>query len=122
MLNKKMRVLGYWLPVVFCSGCIFYFSSLPGTQIPRLFSFQEVLFHFSIYFILGLFFSRALDGTFSGMLGIKILIFTFIFVGFYGITDEFHQFFIPDRNVSVFDVFIDAFGGLFGGLFLLRHK
>jgi VanZ family protein len=118
MLNKlKPGSFKYWLPVAFCAGLIFYSSSLPGTSIPRLFLFQDILFHFFIYSILGLFFSRAFQESFSGIRGIKIIIFTFIFTFFYGISDEFHQYFVPNRNVSFFDVFVDGLGGLSGAWF-----
>jgi VanZ family protein len=118
MLNKlKPGNFQYWLPVILCASIIFYFSSLPGRSIPRLFLFQDILFHFFIYSILGLFFSRALQKSFPGIRGIEIIIFTFIFTFFYGISDEFHQYFVPSRNVSFFDVFVDGLGGLSGALF-----
>ncbi len=117
MLNKKwFGLFKYWLPVFICAGGIFYASSLPGTSIPKLFLFQDIFFHFFIYFILGLFFSRALKNTFFGISMVKIVIFTFIFTFFYGISDEFHQYFVPNRDVSILDVFVDVLGGLFGGL------
>jgi VanZ family protein len=123
MLNKEgLGIFKYWPPVIICAGCIFYSSSLPGTSIPRLFSFQDILFHFFIFLILGLFFSRALKNTFFGISGIKIVIFTFIFTFFYGISDEFHQYFVPYRNASVLDLFVDGFGGLSGGLFYRWRK
>ena len=123
MLNKvRFGVLKCWPLVIICAGCIFYFSSLPGTSIPQLFSFQENLFHFFIFFILGLFFSRALQNTFLGVSGRNIIIFTFIFTLFYGISDEFHQYFVPYRDVSILDVSIDGLGGLFGGLFYIWLK
>jgi len=118
MPNKlKRKIFRYWLPVIVCAGCIFYFSSLSGASIPRLFLFQDIFFHFFIYLILGLFFSRALKNSFFSITSIKIVIFTFIFTFIYGISDEFHQYFVPNRNVSVFDILVDGFGGLSGALF-----
>jgi VanZ family protein len=32
----------------------------------------------------------------------------------YGISDEFHQYFVPGRSVDVYDVLADALGGLLG--------
>jgi VanZ family protein len=118
MLNKEgVKILKYWAPVIICAGGIFYSSSLPGTSIPRLFLFQDILFHFFVYLFLGLFFSRAFKNTFSGISGTRIMIFAFIFTFFYGISDEFHQYFVPNRSVSFFDVFVDGCGGLSGALF-----
>ena len=37
----------------------------------------------------------------------------------YAVSDEIHQYFIPDRACRAFDVFIDTMGGLTGTLILL---
>lgn len=37
----------------------------------------------------------------------------------YAVSDEIHQYFIPDRACRAFDVFIDTLGGLTGALILL---
>lgn len=105
-----------WLPVLGCMAIIFYASSLPATNIPGLFPFQDIVFHFAIYFILALFFARALKNTFSGIKPPRVIFITIIFVIFYGITDEFHQALVPNRCVSGFDVFIDGVGGFIGSL------
>ncbi|PIS33500.1 MAG: VanZ family protein, partial [Candidatus Omnitrophica bacterium CG08_land_8_20_14_0_20_41_16] len=74
------------------------------------------------YLTLALFFSRALKNTSLGISGIKIVIFTFIFAVFYGISDEFHQYFVPYRDASAFDVLIDGFGGFLGSLLYICLK
>ena len=38
---------------------------------------------------------------------------------FYAVTDEFHQMFVTDRYSSVYDVFIDSSGVLFGIIILI---
>jgi VanZ family protein len=115
MQNREaFGIFKYWLPVIICAATIFYFSSLPGPSIPKLFSFQEIVYHFFVYLLLGILFSRAMKSS-TGLSSVRILIFTFIFAFFYGISDELHQYFVPNRNVSVFDVLLDGFGGLSGG-------
>jgi VanZ family protein len=32
----------------------------------------------------------------------------------YGVSDEFHQYFVPGRSVEALDVLADALGGLLG--------
>jgi len=92
-------------------GIIFYASSIPGKNIPPLFPYQDIAYHFSIYLLLGFFFTRALSKTNSGLSFGKIFIFTVVFAFIYGISDEFHQSFVPNRSVSGLDVFIDMLGG-----------
>lgn len=97
-------------------GVIFYAGSIPGKDVPSLFPYQDIVFHFAIYLLLAFFFARALSRTNTGLSLAKIMIFTVVFAVFCGISDEFHQAFAPNRSVSGFDVFIDSLGALFGCL------
>lgn len=108
-------ILKYWLPVIICMGYIFYMSSLPGKDIPLLFPFQDVLFHGSIYAVLGFFFLRAFKNTFKDFDFIGLLIATVLFGLAYGVLDEVHQISVAGRCCSGFDVLIDAAGSLIGG-------
>ncbi|MFA5145693.1 MAG: VanZ family protein [Candidatus Omnitrophota bacterium] len=113
-----------WLPVLFCLGFIFYASSIPGSSIPPLFAFQDIVFHFVIYLILGFLFIRALRNTCLGIGWEKAIVFTIIFGIIYGVNDELHQGFAPYRCVSGLDVFIDSLGVFAGSLayfFLKKH-
>jgi VanZ family protein len=47
---------------------------------------------------------------------VKILLITFIFAGLYGLSDELHQLFVPGRDCSAFDLFIDLTGSFLGSL------
>ena len=109
----------FWLPVLACMGLIFYASSLSGSDIPSVFPFQDIMFHFLVYLTLGFLFSRALSKTHTNLTLIKVFLFTVIFGTFYAITDEFHQAFVPLRDASAFDVFIDTAGNLAGSLSLV---
>lgn len=110
-------IIKFWLPVLVCMGFIFYASSLPASDIPLLFPFQDILYHLLIYLIMAYFFSRALKKTYVNIASVKIILYTVIFTIFYGTTDEFHQSFIPGRVASIFDLFIDIAGGFLGTLF-----
>jgi len=114
--SRVLRLLSLWLPVLFCMAGIFYFSSLPANEIPALFPLQDILFHAIIYGVLGYLFSRALKNTNPGLGGISIVAITFLFVFSYGISDEFHQRFVPGRDVSVIDCLVDGFAGFIGSL------
>jgi len=76
------------------------------------------------YSILGFLLSWAFVN--SGM--VRTLVFHVFLVGlFYGMTDELHQYFVPERNASLLDVMADGLGCLIGAysfyvLRLLRFK
>ena len=115
-VNRFSRLFSLWFPVIACMGFIFYASSLAGKDIPSLFPHQDILFHGSIYAILGLFFFRALKNTFSRFVLLKLLIITVIFGFAYGASDEFHQLFTPGRDCSWFDLAVDTIGSSIGGI------
>lgn len=122
--NKNLtKLIKFWLPVLVCMGFIFYFSSIPATDIPSLFPFQDVLFHIVIYAITAYFFARALKNTYSKLSSARVVYITVFFGIIYGLSDEFHQIFVTNRCASGFDLFIDGVGSFMGSLshtFLLR--
>jgi len=107
-------ILKFWLPVLVCMGIIFYASSVPGSDIPSLFPFQDILFHFTIYMLLAVSFSRALKNTFLSLRLENIVILAVFFGLFYGLTDETHQLFVANRNFDSIDIFIDGLGSAIG--------
>jgi len=123
MVNRLGRFFILWSPVIGCMGVIFYASCLPGKDIPSLFAYQDILFHGSIYAILGLFFYRALKNTDIRLIRLQLIIFTIVFGFVYGATDEFHQLFTSGRSCSGFDLMVDTIGSSVGGLIgNLLHK
>ena len=66
--------------------------------------------HFTLYFLLGLFFISFLkEFDFNNN---KLIIYTIIFVFIYACSDEIHQLFIPGRSGEILDVLIDTTGGV----------
>ena len=97
-------------------GVVFATSSVPGKNIPSIFPFQDIAYHWLMYLIMAYFFARALRITSPQKRLSEIILLTVIFGVLYGITDELHQAFVPGRTVSGFDVFIDGVGSLLGSL------
>lgn len=121
MVKKQvLRFVFLWLSVFVWMGVLFYVSSIPGKDVPALFPSQDILFHLGSYAMLGLLFRRALKNTFLNITPLKLIFFTVLFCVTYGVSDEFHQFFIPKRSASGFDVFIDGIGSLFANLVFYR--
>jgi VanZ family protein len=98
-------------------GIIFYASSLPANDVPPLFPFQDIVFHLGIYLMLAYFFARALQNTSTHIVAKKVMLFAIIFGVLYGITDEFHQSFVPGRDASILDLFVDSIGTFIGSLY-----
>jgi len=89
---------------------IFLLSSLPGDELklPDITGIDKVG-HFFLYALLALVAIHA----FRPLVRIRrtgFAVFIILFCLFYGISDEFHQFFVPFRNSSAFDLIADTLG------------
>lgn len=80
-------------------GLIFYLSSLSSPPGQDVFPGQDKAEHFVVYFVLGVLLSIAMrmrSARWSTAAGCA-----------YGITDEFHQHFVPGRSADVPDLLVD---------------
>ncbi len=96
------------LTVAYC-GFLFYLSSQSTLPLPQYFSWQDLIEHAVAYFILGIFARKALPVVPSWMI--------IVFVALYGMSDEFHQYFVPGRDCSILDFAADTMGGTIAVLF-----
>ena len=110
-----MRLLYLWGPVLAHMALIFAASSRSDTSaVPSAIPDKAV--HFAVYALLGVLLLRAVAGgrrsgvTWSGVL-VSIVIATL-----YGITDEWHQSFVPNRTPDAMDVVADFLGATAGGV------
>jgi len=104
MMDYVFRVLTVgWMAL------IFFLSSQPVPPIPFASLGADKLLHTIVYAILAflLFRSLFLDGVMTWK---RVLLVTAL-VTLYGVTDEFHQSFVPGRQVSGWDVLADGLGG-----------
>ena len=99
--------------MVIIMGIIFYLSHQPGdsVKLPQFIGIDK-LAHVIAYAILAGAFLYSLqpftyDSNFT-VAAIVVVLFCLLF----GISDEFHQSFIPARNVSFWDVVADGLGAL----------
>lgn len=91
-------------------------------------TFVRKLGHVSEYAILAILLWRALRGgkTFQTRISVPFVV-VWIACGFFAVTDEFHQSFVPSRTPAFHDVMIDSCGALIGllacfGLAKMRMK
>jgi VanZ family protein len=88
-------------------GLIYYASSLTGSEVPHG---PGGLAHFALYAVLGALLALAL-GARGGWRAIAAAA---VLGALYGLTDEFHQSFVPGRTPSVADWLIDFAGAATG--------
>jgi len=106
-----------WAPVVGWAVVVFGLSSIPGTRIPDVgFTFADKVAHIGVYGVLGALCYRALQrggrptGRPRRVLAAALLALA------YGMTDEFHQMFVPNRSSELLDLAADLLGGTLGAL------
>ena len=99
--------------MVIIMGMIFYLSHQPGdfVQLPQVVGLDKVA-HVIAYGILAATFLYGLQPFIHDANRTVIAIVIILFCLLFGISDEFHQSFIPGRFVSGWDVAADAIGGL----------
>jgi VanZ family protein len=112
MPNRYVRA-AFLLAAVFWAILIFYLSSQPSIDAPMLFPGQDKLFHLIVFGILGFLVMGTLQPPQNGYRQ-QQLWWVAVAVMLYGISDEFHQYFVPGRSVDGYDVLADALGGLLG--------
>jgi VanZ family protein len=112
-LSGRVGALGLWVPIVlYCAG-IFYLSSL--TVLPGPIDIiPDKIGHIVLYAGLGFLVARYLRIA-HGFSGFAICTLAAIFCLIYGISDEFHQYFVEGRNAEIGDVVADFVGGVAGG-------
>ncbi len=98
-----------WGPAALWAAVLFLLSELPGT-IVGLPSGTDKLVHGGLYLILGLSLAWGKGRTGSGAPVVLLLL---MGMG-YGALDEWHQSFVPGRDVSVGDWVADSAGVMLG--------
>lgn len=101
----RRATLVFWGLAVAWAGVIFWLSSQPGSALPG--RFPPEVGHFGAYFILAALLYGALhaDGRHGRAIVIAIAV-----ASVYGVSDEFHQSFVPMRTPDVADWVMDTFG------------
>ena len=115
----KRPFLTIWGPFLAALAVIFWLSSM--SQVPGANYFWDKIEHALGYAALGILALRAFHGGFTpARLGPTLL--AGLTVVLWGISDEFHQSFVPGRDASVLDLLADTVGFLLAvGAFSLQN-
>ena len=114
--TRVTRQLISWAPAIGWATVLFLLSSLSDSDLSTFsfsFPFDDKVMHLALYSVLGgtLQFGRL--NSRSGMAH-----WTLIAIGIiYGVSDEWHQSFVPGRNPSIADLLANAMGVLVGYAF-----
>ena len=94
-------------------GAIYFVSGIPAP--PRLpDSVSDVAAHFLAYGFLGAAMLRGVAGAEWVRVSVRGALLAALLAAAYGLTDEFHQWFVPGRTPELRDVAADALGSGFG--------
>ena len=104
-----MSRLRLWGPVWVQMALIFIASSIPNlTHLPG--DMSDKTGHGIGYGLLGIVLLRAFARGRQSAVTFGVVLLTIVCATAYGISDEFHQWFVPGRTADVHDVMADAIG------------
>lgn len=112
-----MKYVLLWGPVLVVMALIFTASSMsdPGAPPGGL---SDKGAHIISYAALGASLIRALAGGRSAAMTPRRILLAIAFATLYGVSDEVHQSFVPDRTPDVMDLAADALGATAGAIIL----
>lgn len=99
------------VPMLIVMGTIFYLSSRTFTDAPPLFPGADKVIHLFIYAVLGATILFAQSPETRENLP-KSMLWVVLIATLYGVSDEFHQSFIPGRQPDIFDIIADSCGAV----------
>jgi len=109
---KLFNFVFYKLPAIAYIALTFYLSSLSRPPVPP--NVSDVILHLIEFTLMYVVVYRAFNnGLFAG-LNKKYLILSMVLLMAYGILDEVHQSFVPERVFSIKDMVMDLAGIIVG--------
>ncbi len=113
-----------WSAVVGYCGLLYYLSDQPRLRLPHVPPSSDTLAHVTAYAVLGWLWTVALRETWVRCSSLTAVLLALIFTLGYGLSDEWHQSFVPGRVSSTVDVVADMIGGGLGagGFFLWTRR
>ncbi len=110
--SQTVQLVSVWGPASFVMAAIFFVSGLSSPPTPS--TLPDVGLHAIAYAGLGASFVRGLSGALWSQVTFRNVFWAILLAVGYGITDEWHQSFVPGRTPELRDLVADAFGSAFG--------
>ena len=109
-LSKEFFPLPFAAGVAVYCGMIFYLSSMPSPPLPAPFPFFDKIVHFLLFGGLGAVVAMGLRGAaHEYSTGARVIV-PIVFCFLYGLSDEIHQLFVPERMCDLADLAADVLG------------
>ncbi len=102
-----LKIINVTFLTTYCS-LIFWLSSRSSLPTPMLFLHQDKLHHLGAYFIMGILAWRFFNDYIQKPQTVILL--SLCFCSLYGLSDEWHQSFVPDREADALDWMADTLG------------
>ncbi|HSQ42039.1 MAG TPA: VanZ family protein [Fibrobacteraceae bacterium] len=110
------------IPALLMMGLLFALSSLPGGSGGIIRPPMDKVIHGAAYLVLGLLFCAWIrERRWRGQ-PLRHALIVLLIVGIFGLSDEFHQSFVPGRDVSLGDWAADLTGGILSLIVYLRIR
>lgn len=116
MKTRIPELLNAWLPPALYCLMIFSASARPSLPGMDAFAHQDKLVHGLAYAVMGALFHRALKITLPPRFRGLTVALAVGLATLYGLSDEFHQSFVPGRTAAADDLAADFLGSLVGAL------
>jgi VanZ family protein len=120
MLTRLLRMLPDLVPLILYCVFIYIQSCLPAPfEMPEVSHFDKLL-HLGAYGVLGILFYRTYLAGWPQALTRTLIWASVISTALYGLSDEIHQYFVPERCADPLDWLADAVGGTSGAVIYQR--
>lgn len=110
--SQTAQLVSAWGPAAFVMAVIFFVSGLSSPPTPS--AVPDVGLHAGAYAVLGASFLRGLAGARWNKVTFRNVFWAIVLAVGYGLTDEWHQSFVPGRTPEFRDLLADAVGSAFG--------
>lgn len=113
MKAPSPQLLNYYLPAILYASGIFVLSSIAGLNPPEVgFKLSDKFYHLVEFSGFAFFLIRAFMNSGSTLLSSRPLESAAVLGTLYALSDEFHQHFVPNREMEFWDFLADTFGVL----------
>lgn len=122
MKSQRLRQLGWWGASLGYMGLIFYLSSRTLHISVNLFPHWDKVVHFTEYAALSALLFMAFRSSFPDRPPVWMAYAAAVAASLYGLSDEFHQSFVPGREAGGMDWVADIAGSMSVVLAAARRK
>ena len=113
------KLINFFALLSYCL-LIYWLSDQPSLPTPMWFPNQDKVHHATAYFVMAILAWRGLRGIIVSVPLRAIVVLAFC--SFYGVSDEWHQSFVPGRSTEFADWIADTSGALLAMILLISVK